>query len=186
MGGGSPRQIQEAPWRSKLFIFSYEKIDKKWLSKLPRPFCNCLWGLYLGTYKFSALEMAWEVIFKPFIGFHGGVHPPWNVDFLIVFLFSMAGAPWDYKIWLKPVKITRSEHPSCILRYFVVGFFFQILWQVFFLGRAEDPGGTPPRLTPWTNCSMPQSEGGFPSPWQPVTRWGDPWLPRCNSLLTHA
>ena len=98
MPGGSPREIPEGQFPENLSKFQVQKSLKNQHTTLEQH-CRFVGQAYTWVaIKFSALEMAWKAIFKPFLGFHGGVTPPWNVDFLVVSLFSMGRAPWDYQI----------------------------------------------------------------------------------------
>ena len=126
-GGGYP------PWDpgSSFFNIFVEISGPKTIEKRPSQLPEALWTcppcLYLRACKFSGLEMAWTIISQPFFGFHGGLYPPWNLDFLDVFHGGGNVRPQDYQICTKPVKFERSNRVSSVLKIFFVEHFSQIL-----------------------------------------------------------
>ena len=118
--------------------------------------------MYLRACKFSTLEMAWKAISKLFFGFHGRLYPPWNVDFLDVFMggTTLSFGKGQFLFNLSKLSGSTIDHAF-------VKFFWSNIFPTFFdkFGRhlrGVYPWGYTPGLNPCAKERMPNLRGGCP------------------------
>ena len=164
MPGGSPREIPEGQFPENLSKFQVQKSLKNQHTTLEQH-CRFVGQAYTWVaIKFSALEMAWKAIFKPFLDFMGGSPPHGMLIFSLFPCFPWGGHPGTIKSKLNLSKLRGRSIYHALFEVSSSEIFLKFCDKFSLLEKQQIQEGPPLRLPHGQIASCPNLTGGALKP----------------------